>query len=341
MSLPPVDETHPVTASGLLDVGGGHEVFWEESGNPDGVPCLYLHGGPGGGLGRRGYRRNYPAGARVIGLDQRGCGRSTPNAATPGYDLAQNTTAHLIEDLEALRAHLNIHRWIVTGVSWGSTLALAYATAHPERVAGLMCFAVTTTRRFECDWITETVGAIYPEAWDRFAGHARAADPAYARGEGRLVEAYARLLDHPDPAVVDAASLAWADWEDHHVAIGAGGVRRNPLFDDQQRRHAFTRLTATYWAHDGYLDPPLLDRIRARAAEGALDAIPAVFVHGLLDVSGPAVTAWEVHRAWPGSRLEIVADEGHGGPSMVELWAAATDELVARAERDQGRPPET
>ena len=330
-------EPPPITASGLLPVSDGHEIYWEESGTPGGVPCLYLHGGPGGGLGRGGYRRNYPAGrARIIGLDQRGCGRSTPSAATPGYDLSLNTAAHLLADLEALRHHLGVESWIVTGVSWGSTLALAYAAAQPERVAGLILFAVTTTRRFEVDWITDTVGALYPEAWDRFAAHARAADPDYGRGEGRIVEAYARLLDHPDPAVVDAASLAWADWEDHHVAIGRGGVRPNPNFTDPAYRHAFTRLAATYWAHDGHLDPPVLDRIRDRAAEGALDGIPAILIHGRRDVSGPAVTAWDVHRAWPGSRLEIVEDEGHGGERMVGRWAAAAEELVTRAERDGG-----
>lgn len=319
----------PVTDSGLLPVGDGHHIYWEESGDAAGVPCLYLHGGPGGTLGRGGYRDRYPGDARIIGLDQRGCGRSTPNAATPGYPLHQNTTAHLIADIEALRGQLGVEAWVVTGVSWGSTLALAYATAHPERLAGLILFAVTTTRRFETDWITDTVGAIYPEAWDRFAGHARAADPTYARGDGRLVEAYARLLDDPDPAVVDAASLAWADWEDHHVAIGNGGVRPNANFVDPTYRHAFTRLTSTYWAHDAYLDPPLLDRLEGLAAQGVLDAIPAVLIHGRLDVSGPAGTAWEVHRRWPGSRLEIVETEGHGGPLMVELWTAAAAELVA------------
>jgi proline iminopeptidase len=165
-----------VRSSGLLSVGGGHEIYWEESGNPDGIPAVYLHGGPGGALNQGGYRTKLdPSRFRIIGLDQRGCGRSTPRVTAPGYDLSQNTTSVLIDDIEKLREHLHVDRWLVNGVSWGSTLALAYAQTHPERVSGIVLLAVTTTSRFEVDWITETVGAIFPEAWDRLAGHAEQA----------------------------------------------------------------------------------------------------------------------------------------------------------------------
>lgn len=142
---------HP-TATGLLDVGQGHRVYWEESGNPGGVPLVYLHGGPGGSLNKGSYRGWFDNDRfRIVGLDQRGCGRSTPHASDPSYDLSANTTAHLIADIEALRTDLGIERWVVTGVSWGSTLALAYGRAHPDRTIAVSVMAVTTTARAEVD----------------------------------------------------------------------------------------------------------------------------------------------------------------------------------------------
>lgn len=163
----------------MLAVDDVHRIYWEESGRPDGIPALYLHGGPGSGLGPGGYRMKFdPDRFRTVGFDQRGCGRSTPLATGPGYDLTRNTTQHLIADIEALREHRGVDRWLVNGVSWGSTLALAYAQAHPGRVTGLVLTAVTAGSRFEIDWITETVGALYPEAWDRVATHAERAGSA-------------------------------------------------------------------------------------------------------------------------------------------------------------------
>lgn len=327
--------------TGLLDVGGGQRVHWEASGAPDGIPLLYLHGGPGGGLGTGGYRRRAdPARFRVIGLDQRGCGRSSPHASAPGYDLAENTTGHLIADLERLREHLGIEAWVLNGVSWGSTLALAYATTHPDRVLGIVLMAVTTTRRTEVDWITETVGALYPEAFDAFASHAEDAGTGYLRpdpvtgerrSDVRLVEAYARLAADPDPAVHGPATRAWADWEDWHIAIGAGTahggtVQHDARWEDDAFRIAFVRLTTHYWAHDGFLDPPLLERA------DRLAGIPGVLIHGRTDVSGPAQTAWELHRRWPGSELILDEGEGHGGAAMVAAWTAANDRLADRLE---------
>jgi proline iminopeptidase len=154
--------------------------------------------------------------------------------------LRAHTTAHLIRDIEALRDHLGIAAWIVNGVSWGSTLALAYAQAHPDRVRGVVLYAVTSTSRAEVDWITEGVGAIFPEAWDRFTGHAESAAIGYRRGAGRLVEAYAQLMESPDPRVSEAASQEWALWEDTHISSGAGGFQRNPRWDDPRFRHAFS-----------------------------------------------------------------------------------------------------
>lgn len=307
-----------VRRSGLLSVTGVHQVYWEESGRPDGVAALYLHGGPGGSLGTGGYRSKFdPSIFRIIGLDQRGCGRSTPLVTSPGYDLGQNTTGDLIEDIETLREHLEVERWLVNGVSWGATLTLAYAQAHPDRVAGIVLTAVTTTDRFQVEWITETVGAVFPEAWDRLAGHAEQTDIGYRRGQGRLIEAYARLMTHPDPAVRDAASHAWADWEDHHISIGTGGVRRNPRWNDDDSRHVFATLVTHYWAHDAFLNPPILDQMPR------LRGIPATLIHGRQDVSGPAVIPWRLHRAWPDSKLIIIEEDGHGGDAMVHAWCSA------------------
>ena len=313
--------------SGVLDVGGGQLVYWEEWGSPDGVPALYVHGGPGGALSASTYRHRFDLNrARVIGFEQRGCGRSTPHASEPATSLANNDTAHLIADMEALRAHLGVDHWILNGASWGSTLALAYAIARPEPVLGIVLFAVTTTSRAEVDWITEGVGAMFPEAWDRFAAHAERAGIGYTRGQGRLVEAYARLMESPDPAVRDAASHEWALWEDTHVSIGAGGFQRDPRWDDDRFRHAFVRLTAHYWSHDGFTDPPILDQL------DRFSGIPGTLIQGRRDISSPAVTAWQLHQGWPGSRLIIDEGDGHGGRSMLEHWRTANDDLFSHYE---------
>jgi proline iminopeptidase len=317
--------------SGLLTVDDGQSVYWEESGNPDGLPALYLHGGPGGGLGRRGYVMSFdPARYRVVGLDQRGCGRSTPLANDPRHDLDANTTPRLVADIEALREHHGIEAWVVNGVSWGSTLALAYAQAHPDRVLGVVLTAVTTTSRTEVDWITERVGAIYPEGWDRLARHAEDADVGYRRGRTRLVEAYARLMRDPSPRVRAATAQAWAEWEDTHIAVGAGGYHRDRRWDDGTYTEVFATLVTHYWAHDGFLDPPILDRMDTIAH------IPATLIHGRRDVSGPLVTAWRLHRLWPASELVVDEGEGHGGRSMVERWALANSRMADMV--SAGRP---
>nr|WP_281361799.1 alpha/beta fold hydrolase [Nakamurella aerolata] len=289
-----------------------------------------MHGGPGGTLGAGAYRRKFdPARFRIIGLDQRGCGRSRPHVTAPGYDLRQNTTQHLIDDIEAVRKHLGIDRWLVNGVSWGTTLALAYSQAHPDRVLGLVLMAVTTTDRFQVDWITEDIGAIFPEAWDRLADHAERAGIGYRRGTGRVVEAYAQLMTDPDPLVRDTAAIAWRDWEEHHVSIGTDGIVRDPRFDDADHRQVFATLVTHYWAHDAFLDPPVLQRM------DALRGIPGTLIHGRRDVSGPAVVAWRLHQAWPGSELHVEESEGHGGPEMVHAWCAANNAHADRIDAAQ------
>ncbi|WP_238385348.1 alpha/beta fold hydrolase [Nesterenkonia muleiensis] len=314
-----------IRASGLLAAGNGHQLYWEESGNPDGIPALYLHGGPGGTLGSGGYRNKFDLeDVRLIGMDQRGCGRSTPPASAPGYDLAENTTQHLLADIEALRTHVGIEAWLLNGVSWGSTLAIAYAQAFPHRTLGIVLMAVTTTSRFEVEWITETVGNLFPEAWDRFAAHAENAEIGYRRGQGRLVEAYLKLLRDPDPDVRDAASRQWALWEDTHISLGTGGIIRDPRWDDGAFRATFCTLAAHYWSNLGFMDPPILARM------DRLRGIPATLIHGRRDVSGPVRTAWELHQTWPGTELIIDEGEGHGGTGMVDQWRAANSRHVQR-----------
>lgn len=309
---------------GMLNVGDGQNIYWEEWGSPDGVPALYLHGGPGGTLGASGYRRRFDlTGTRVIGFEQRGCGRSTPHASDPDTSLDANTTAHLIGDMETLRKALGVDAWILNGVSWGSTLALAYAQAHPDRVTGIVLFAVTTTSRQEIDWITEGVGAVFPEAWDRFAAHAERSSIGFHRGQKRLVEAYAQLLNSTDPATRDDASREWALWEDTHVSIGAGEFARDPRWENEAFRLAFARLTTHYWTHDGFCDSPLLEGMEL------IKHIPGTLIHGRRDISGPAVIAWTLHRHWPGSILLINEGDGHGGISMVEHWDRANAHLVS------------
>lgn len=309
---------------GMLAVGDDQQIYWEEWGSPAGVPALYVHGGPGGGLGTGVYRDRFDlTRTRLVGFEQRGCGRSTPHASRMSTSLRTNTISHLIRDVERLREHLRIDRWLLNGVSWGSTLALAYAQAHAEHVLGIVLFAVTTTSRREVDWITEGVGVFVPAAWDRFAGHAERSGIGYARGSGRLVEAYATLMESPDHAVRDSASREWALWEDTHVAIGAGGPARNPRWDEDRFRLAFVRLAAHYWSHNGFCDPPLLERMEV------LRGIPGVLIHGRRDISSPLITAGKLHRRWPGSRLLVGEADRHGGDSMVNLWRDANDHLLA------------
>lgn len=303
--------TEPRT-TGRLTTSDGAELYWEESGNPDAPATVWLHGGPGSGLGAGGYRRRPdPERWRIIGFDQRGCGRSTPLVDEPGVDLDALTTERMVADLDELRAHLGVDSWLVAGGSWGSTYALAYAQRHPERVDALVLVAVTTTSRAEVDWITEHVGRIFPREWEEFATASR------RRPGERVVEAYDRLLRDPDPEVRTAAALAWCRWEDVHVSL-APGWQPDPRYADP----GFARLFATHvvnsWAHDAFLgERGLLDGLATIAD------IPAVLIHGRLDVSGPLATAWELHRALPNSRLVVVEDEGHGGATMSDELARA------------------
>jgi proline iminopeptidase len=307
-------------ATGLLAVGDGHTVYWECCGNPEGKPAVYLHGGPGSGFTRRERGFFDPSAYRVLLFDQRGSGRSRPLASEPRADLSTNTTRHLIEDIEALREHVGVERWTVLGLSWGSSLGLAYAQAHPARVEGLVLAAVTTTSRREVEWITGDVGRIFPQEWERFA----AAVPPRLR-HLPLVDAYATMLFDADPAVRDDAARDWCAWEDAHVSL-APGHRPNPRYDDGAFRLRFARLVTHYWRHAAFLEEDQLLRDAS-----LLDGIPGVLVHGRYDVSGPLETPWRLSRRWATSELRVIADAGHGGGDTFD--AAIIDALGRLAQR--------
>lgn len=300
---------------GMLDVGDGNLIFWEVCGSPAGKPAVVLHGGPGSGC-TPGWRRYFdPAAYRIVLFDQRGCGRSTPHASDPAVDLATNTTQHLIGDIERLRQHLGIQRWLVLGGSWGSTLGLAYVEAHPEHVSEVVLFSVVTTTQREVEWVTRDMRRVFPAQWEQL----RAGIPAADRS-GSLVAAYARLLRDPDPAVREKAARDWCDWEDTHVALRPAPP--DPRYADPAFRMCFARLVTHYWQHAAWLEDDALLRGVSR-----LGGIPCVLIHGRLDVSGPPDIAWDLAQAWPGSELVFVDEAGHGtsDPGMVEALVATTD----------------
>lgn len=303
--------------SGLLEVSDGQSLYWETVGNPAGIPVLYLHGGPGSGC-TVGARRFFdPETFRAVLFDQRGCGRSLPLASGPDVDLTVNTTAHILDDIERLREHLGVERWLVSGLSWGVSLGLVYAQAFPGRVIAMALGAVTGGTRLEIEWITRAMGRIFPREWEEFV----APLPVEER-DGNLPAAYARLLADPDPVVRENAALQWCRWEDVHVSLMPGwtpSVRyQNPDF-----RRVMTRLVTHYWANDCFLAPNQILDGMDRLAE-----IPAILVHGLYDISGPLDTAWAIHQRWPGSELVVLDGAGHGGGGFNEAIVEALNSLA-------------
>jgi proline iminopeptidase len=303
--------------SGLLAASDAQRIYWECSGNPHGRPVVYLHGGPGSGCSPRNRCLFDPEIYRIVLTDQRGCGRSRPLVESVA-DLKVNTTQHLVADLELLRRHLAIDRWTVVGASWGTTLALAYAQAHPQRVTALVLASVTTTSPGEVRWITHGVGRIFPEQWERFAAVAEG-DPDR---ELQLPGIYGALLFHHDAAIRERAARAWCAWEDAHVSLAPGYVP-NPRFDDPAFRLLFARLVTHYWKHAAFLEK---DRLIRNIS--VLDGVPGVLVHGRYDVSSPLETARRLHKVWRGSDLHVVHDAGHGGNSMTGVLLAAINRLV-------------
>lgn len=305
---------------GLLDAGDGQLLYWETCGNPAGKPAVVLHGGPGSGC-TPGLRRLFDPGAyRIVLFDQRGAGRSLPHAGDPATSLAANTTRPLLADLERLREHLGISRWLVYGQSWGTTLGLAYAEQHPYRVSELLLLSTVTTTAREVEWITRDMGRVFPAEWARFRDGVPPADR-----DGNLAAAYHRLLESPDPARREQAARDWCAWEDTHVATHPG-YQPSTRYDDPRFRLGFARVVTWYFAHAAWLPDGTLLREAHRLA-----GIPGVMIHGRLDISGPADIPWQLAQAWPDAGLSIVEAGGHGsGPGADELLVAATDRFARR-----------
>lgn len=304
--------------SGLLDVGDGHRIYYEQSGNPSGKPVLFVHGGPGGG-GEPGARRFFdPSGYRIVVLDQRGSGRSVPLAS-----LEANTTGHLVADIERVRERLGIERWLVFGGSWGSTLSLAYAEAHPRAVTGLVLRGIFLARKKELDWFYRRgANAVFPEAWRRFV------DPIPKEERDDILGAYHRRLTAGSREEQIEWARAWSAWE------GAGSF----LIPDEERTAAFARpevalalarIEAHYFVNGAFLssETKLLDGV------DALRSIPAVIVHGRYDMVCPVETAWELHERWPEADLRVVPDAGHSAyePGILHELVEATNRFLARS----------
>ncbi len=279
----------------------GHEIFWEQCGSPDGVPLLVVHGGPGSGGSPWWTQFADPARTRCILVDQRGCGRSRPHAGETADALTNNTTAHLIGDFEALREALGIDQWVLFGGSWGSTLSLAYAVEHPSRVRALVLWAVVLTRHGDVEWLTRTMGEVYPAEYDDLL---RAAGPV-ADGDN-VCWAINRLLLSSDPDAADAAARAWCSWEDR-IATLSGPVQPSQRFADPRFRLAYARLVTHYFGNAAFLTD---DAITGRL--GRIAHIPATLVRGRLDIASPLRAAHDLASALPNAQLHVIEDALHG-----------------------------
>ena len=296
---------------GLLDTGDGHQVYWERCGNPAGKPAVFLHGGPGSGCSPD-HRRLFDPDAYCVTLfDQRGCGRSTPHAS-----LEANTTWHLVADIEKLREISGAPRWLVFGGSWGSTLALAYAQTHPERVSELVLRGIFTLRHEELRWFyQEGASWLFPDEWAHFVA------PIAAEDRHDLMGAYHRLLTGADEAARTRAAIAWSHWEGRTITL-LPDPTITTAHDDAHFALAFARIENHYFVNHGFLAEGQLLRDAAR-----LHGIPGVIVQGRYDVCTPAKTAWELHRAWPQAEFHLIPDAGHAfkEPGILDQLLRATD----------------
>jgi proline iminopeptidase len=302
--------------SGFLQVPPLHRVYFEECGNPKGKPVVFVHGGPGAGCNAKSRRFFDPARYRIVLFDQRGCGRSTPHA-----ELTDNTTWHLVADMELLREHLKLPRWQVFGGSWGSTLALAYAQAHPDRVSELVLRGIFMLRRWELEWFYQKgCDAIFPDAWEDYL----AAIPAVERGD--LMGAYYRRLTSADAGVRMAAAKAWSMWEGGTSFLQPSADYIASTGSDEFAL-AFARIECHYFVHGGFFDAD--DQLLRDAHR--LKRIPAVIVQGRYDVVCPIRSAWDLHRAWPEADLRIVGDAGHSAlePGITHELVSATDRFLS------------
>lgn len=302
--------------AGHLKVSGGHEIYYEVSGNPQGKPVVFVHGGPGGGTEPKHRQFFNPEKYRIVLFDQRGCGKSRPWAS-----LEENTTWHLVDDMEAIRTKLGIDKWLVFGGSWGSTLSLAYAQRHPERVTGLVLRGIFLLRKKEIHWFYQSgANAVFPDAWEPYME----AIPERERSD--FLSAYHKRLTSPDREVQLAAARAWSTWE------GA----TSKLFPDEAVTQrfgaddfalAFARIECHYFYNKGFMeeDGQLLRDI------GRIRHIPAVIVQGRYDMCCPMQSAWDLHRAWPEAEFFVVPDAGHAAsePGISRALVSATDRFAA------------
>ncbi len=301
--------------TGMLDVGDGHRVYWELCGNPDGKPAVFLHGGPGAGCSADHRRLFDPSRYCVLLFDQRGCCRSVPHAS-----IDANTTWHLVADIERLREKLGIDKWLVFGGSWGSTLALAYAQTHTERVSELVLRGVFTVRREELLWYyQEGASWLFPDEWEHFLA------PIPKEERHDLMGAYHRRLTGTDePAKLEAA-VAWSRWEGRTITLlpdaTVDGVHSDPHY-----ALAFARIENHYFVNLGFFEERQLLRDATK-----LRGIPGVIVQGRYDVATPAKTAWELHRAWPAADFHLIGDAGHAfnEPGILNQLIRATDGFAA------------
>jgi proline iminopeptidase len=299
-----------------LPVSDRHTLYLEECGNPDGIPVVFLHGGPGAGLSK--YHRRFfdPARYRVVLFDQRGAGRSTPFA-----DLADNTTWDLVADIERIRTHLGIERWLVFGGSWGSTLALAYAETHPARVTGLILRGIFLARPEEIRWFYEAGGAsmLLPESWQRYAGLIPPAE------RGHMLDAYWQRLTANDEATRIAAARAWGAWEGSSLTLDASPATVAE-FADPKVAVSLARIEAHYFRQHAFLEPDQLLR-----DVGKIRHIPAVIVQGRYDLICPLKSAFDLHTAWPEADYHVVLS-GHAAsePAIVDKLVEATDTFAER-----------
>jgi proline iminopeptidase len=301
--------------SGFLDVGSGHSVYWEESGNPKGKPVIFLHGGPGSGTEPSHRCYFNPEGYRIILMDQRGSGKSRPHA-----NLKDNTTWHLVDDIERLRKHLQIDRWVVFGGSWGSTLALTYAETHPDKVLGLIVRGIFLVRKKEIDWFYQA-GAhrIFTDEWEKYL------DPIPEEERGDLVAAYYKRLTSPDAAVRKQAASAWACWEGAALKLIFDPALYQQFTEDEHA-NALARIECHYFINRGFFktDDWLLEHA------GALSQIPGCIIQGRYDIICPFESAWELHKAWPKAEFIVVKDAGHAAsePGITDALIQATDAFL-------------
>ena len=303
--------------SGLLDVGDGHSVYYERCGTRGAKPALFLHGGPGGGISPEHRRQFDPERYDLLLFDQRGCGRSTPYAS-----LEANTTWHLVADIERLRERMGVDQWLVFGGSWGSTLALAYAETHPERVSELVLRGIYTCTRQELDWYYRFgVSEMFPEKWERFVSLI----PEAERGD--LLAAYHRRLTGDDEALRIEAARAWSLWEGETITL-LPEPKLSEQHDDPHFALAFARIEAHYFINNCWLEPNQLLR-----DAGRLEGIPGTIVHGRYDMPCPARYAWQLHQAWPLSDFRLVEGAGHAfsEPGILDQLIRATDRYAGKA----------